>query len=337
MSVRLKPLSNQVIVITGASSGIGLATAKAAAERGAKVVLAARNAAALAEVAGAIRASGGEAVDVAADVGDRGSVQRIADTAIQRFGGFDSWVNNAGVGIFGRMSEVSDEDHHRLFQTNFWGLVYGSFIAAEHLRDRGGALINMGSVAADIGLPLQGMYAASKHAIKGFTDAFRMELEAEGAPISVTLIKPTSINTPFSRNAKNYTDRAQQLPPPTYAPEEVARAILHAAENGGRDYYVGGAGKILSSVNKHAPRVMDVLGERMMSQQFRDEPPRSPEGTLYQPGTDGEVWGDQPGYTRRRSFYARASMHPVLSGALLAAAGLAAAGAIIGGGGRGRS
>ncbi len=295
MVAELKPIGQQVIVITGASSGIGLATARAAAAKGAKVVLASRNDTALAQVAEAIRTSGGQAMHVATDVGKREDVQNLAGRAIAHFGGFDSWVNNAGVGIFGRLHEVSDADNHQLFQTNFWGLVYGSFIAAEHLKERGGALINLGSVASDVALPMQGMYAASKHAIKGFTDAFRMELEAAGAPISVTLIKPTSINTPFSRNAKNYTDRAQQLPPPAYAPEEVARAILHAAEHGGRDYYIGGAGKILSSFNKHAPRAMDFLGERMMGQQFRDEPPRTPEGALYHSGEEGRVWGDPAG------------------------------------------
>jgi len=231
MAVALKPLAEQVIVITGASSGIGLATARSAAKAGAKVVLASRNGGVLGSVEREITEAGGEAMHVVADVCRREDVERIARAAIDRFGAFDSWVNNAGLSIVGRMEQVSDQDHRKLFETNFWGLVYGSFVAVKHLKLRGGAVINLGSLASDMALPLQGMYSASKHAIKGFTDALRMELEEEGAPVSVTLIKPTSINTPFPQHAKNYTDREPQLPNPVYAPEEVANAILFLASD----------------------------------------------------------------------------------------------------------
>src|SRR5439155_6660231 len=115
------------------------------------------------------------------------------------------------------------EDHQRLMQTNFWGVVHGSTVAARHLRERGGgAIINLGSIVSDRAIPLQGMYSASKHAVKGYTDALRMELEEEGAPIAVTLVKPAGINTPFPRHAKNYMEREATLPPPVYAPEVVA-------------------------------------------------------------------------------------------------------------------
>ena len=243
MSISLKPLQEQVIVITGASSGIGLATARAAAKKQAKLVLAARNQEALETIAQQIKNDGGQAVTVVADVGRREDVQKIADTALEHFGGFDTWVNNAGVSIYGRLAEVSDEDSHRLFDTNFWGVVYGSLVAAEHLRSRGGTIINLGSVLSDEAVPLQGMYSASKHAVKGFTDALRIELREDKAPVAITLIKPGSINTPYPQHAKNYTDRELTLPPPVYAPEEVANAILHAATHQKRDIYVGGSGK----------------------------------------------------------------------------------------------
>src|SRR6185437_7622371 len=116
---------------------------------------------------------------------------------------------------------------------------------------------------SDVAIPLQGMYSASKHAVKGFTDALRIELEEEGAPISVTLIKPTSINTPFPQHAKNYTDKEPKLPPPIYEPEEVAHAIVHAASHPERDIYVGSSSKMMSSLNKSALRVMDWLNERV--------------------------------------------------------------------------
>ncbi|HEX5515792.1 MAG TPA: SDR family NAD(P)-dependent oxidoreductase, partial [Gammaproteobacteria bacterium] len=146
MKIRLKPLRDQVMVITGATSGIGLAIARGAAARGARLVVSARNAEALAQLVREISAAGGEALGVAADVGVEAEVQHLADATIERFGGFDTWINNAGVSIYGPLLEVSREDHRRLFDTNYWGVVYGSLIAARHLRDHGGALINIGSI-----------------------------------------------------------------------------------------------------------------------------------------------------------------------------------------------
>jgi short-subunit dehydrogenase len=329
MAVKLKPLNEQVMVITGASSGIGLATARAAARQGAKVVLVARNGDALKEIESKIQEGGGTAMYIVADVSKRDELQKVADTTIQHFGGFDTWVNNAGLSIWGRMEQVSDEDHQRLFDINFWGLVYGSFIAAEHLKSRGGAIINLGSVASDMVLPLQGMYCASKHAIKGFTDALRMELEAEGHPVSVTLIKPASINTPFPQHARNYMDSEPRLPDPAYPPEEVAHAILHAATRPQRDIYVGGSGPVMVTAQRLAPRVFDWLGETLfMNQQRRSEPPRSPAGALYHAGDDGEMHGDHPGLRTFTSAYTRAMTHPVVAGALVAAAGVAVAAAL---------
>ena len=121
MSVKLKPLHRQIIVITGASSGIGLVTACQAAKDGAQVVLVSRNEEALQQVVREITEQGGEAIHIVADVASREDLQRVADETVARFGRFDTWVNNAGVSIWGRLEEVSDEDHRRLFDTNFWG------------------------------------------------------------------------------------------------------------------------------------------------------------------------------------------------------------------------
>jgi short-subunit dehydrogenase len=337
MGVSLKPLREQVIVVTGASSGIGLATAQAAAQAGARVVLAARNSDALAEIERDLNRGGKRAVAVTADVTRREDVGKIADTAISQFGGFDTWVNNAGVSIIGRLDEVSEEDHRQLFEINFWGTVHGSFVAAKHLKRRGGALINVGSVLSDVVVPLQGMYCASKHAVKGFTDALRIELEKGNAPISVTLIKPTSIDTPFTRHARNYTEHEFKLPPPVYRPEEVAKAILHAATHPERDIFVGGAGRMMSTFGHQAPRTADRVAEAFLfDQQQRDEPPSDPEGNLYRPGFGGRVRGDHPGYVMKTSLYTRASRHPILTAlALTAAAGVAVA--LLGGGSDGGS
>ena len=326
MTVALKPLDEQVIVITGASSGIGLATAYRAAEQGARVVLSSRNGDTLAKIVREIRGKGGEAIHVVADVTQRKELERVSAAAIKEFGGFDTWVNDAGLGVFGRIEQVSDADHRRLFDVNFWGVVYGTQIAAAHLKSKGGAIINLGSIASEAGLPLQGMYSASKHAIEGFTDAFRMEMEDAGAPISLTLIRPTSIDTPFPRHAKNYTQGRPTLPQPVYTPEDVADAILYAAVNGGRDYYIGGGAKLISVLNKFVPAAVDWMGAHVLSKQsVKDKPDdRDPEGALNTAGDDGQARGGSDRMSRP-SVYTRATLHPFLTSALMAGVGATAA------------
>jgi NAD(P)-dependent dehydrogenase (short-subunit alcohol dehydrogenase family) len=325
-----KPLREQVIVITGASSGIGLATARMAAERGARVVLAARSGDALARIRAEIEGVGGKAIDVVADVGRRSDVQAVADRAEATFGGFDTWVNVAGGSIYGRLREISDADHERLIQTNFWGTVYGSLVATEHLRQHGGALINVGSIASDLAFPFQGMYAASKHAVKGFTDALRMELMDENAPISVTLIKPASIDTPLPQRARNYMDREPSLPPPIYPPEEVANAILHAAVHPQRDIFVGGAGKAFVAGKELAPGTYDYLTPAIIALQKRGSAPRNPDGALHAPVAAGETRGDPPVPVMRTSAYTRATLHPLAAAAGLLGVGAATAFAVLG-------
>src|SRR5688572_26935100 len=261
MKLRLKPLDEQVIVITGASSGIGLVTAKQAAQRGACVVLAARNEKDLHDATQVIRRSGGRAVYTVADVSDQAQVDAIADTAIREFGRIDTWVNNAAVSMYGRIMELSIEDMRRQMDVNYWGQVYGSRVAVAHLRQRGGALINVGSALSDRAIPLQGNYCAAKHALKAFTDALRMELEDEGLPISVTLVKPASVDTPFFEKARTYFGVEPQPVPPVYAPEVVAEVILHAAEYPLRELIAGGSALKLSA-GRFAPRLADLYMER---------------------------------------------------------------------------
>lgn len=327
MSVQLKKLAEQAIVITGASSGIGLVTARMAARQGAKLVLAARSEDALRQLSNEIEADGGRAVTVVADVGHEDDVRRIARAAFENFGGFDTWVNNAGVSIYGRVLDVSMEDHRQLFETNYWGLVHGSRIAAEHLRTRGGAIINVGSSLSDRAIPLQGTYCASKHAVKGYTDALRMELEEEGAPISVTLIKPSAIDTPYKDHAKNYLPVEPQNPPPVYSPETVAEAILYSAEHPERDVFVGVGGKAMSLGGKYAPRLTDkVMEAALFDIQQTDRPsPADRTDGLYNASEDLRERGGYDGHVAESSLYTKASLHPLVTGALLLGSGLALA------------
>jgi len=295
MSVSLKPLNEQVMVITGASSGIGLATAGAAARQGAKLVLSARSEDALADVVDRINSTGGEAIHVVADVADRQQVEQIARAALERFGRIDTWVNNAGVSIYGRLDEVSDGDSRRLFDVNFWGVVNGSLVALPYLKKDGGALINVGSEVSDAVVPLQGMYSASKHAVKGFTDALRVELEeVDKAPVSITLIQPTAVDTPYPQHAKNYTDKEPKLPSPQIDPEEVAEAICKAATRATRDVKVGMMAKVNTAVSKAAGGMGDKMAAKQVDRQHRDEPPHNPDGALYQGGGQGKTHGDKP-------------------------------------------
>jgi short-subunit dehydrogenase len=292
MEPKLRPLDQQVIVITGASSGIGLATAEAAAKRGAKLVLTARSEATLAEVVRRIKRAGGEAIYVPADVGSRQQVEAVARAAVERFGRIDTWINDAGVSIYGRLDEISEEDNRRLFDTNFWGVVNGSLAALPHLLKQGGALINLGSEVSDAVIALQGMYSASKHAVKGFTDALRVELEEmDGAPISITLIQPTAVDTPFPQHARNYMAREPKLPAPRLDPRKVADAILDAAVDPARDVTVGLVAKLDTALAKGLPSLGDKLAAMQADRQQYDEPPRDPGGTLYAAGGSGETHG----------------------------------------------
>lgn len=289
--MKLKKLADQVIVITGASSGIGLTTARMAAGQGAKLVLVSRDQEALDQLAEELRVKGHDALAVSADVGQQEDVGRVAARAIEHFGRIDTWINNAGVSIFGRLEDVPMEDSQRMFQTNFWGVVNGSLEAVKHLKERGGAIINIGSEVSDRAIPLQGMYSASKHAVKGFTDSLRMELEHDRLPISVTLIKPTAIDTMFTVHARNYMEKEPRLPPPVYAPEVVANAILYAAQHRKRDVFVGGPAKMSAMGAYFTPRLLDRINQtatykHQMSDQWAD--PARTDG-LFAPNPGSEL------------------------------------------------
>jgi len=319
---RLKPLDQQTIAITGATSGIGLATARRAAERGARVFLIARGENDLRALCEELQQAGGRAAYAVADVADPVALAAAADKCRRLFGGFDTWVNNAGVSIYGPIREIQTEDHRRLFETNYWGVVNGSLLAAEALReqDGGGAIITVGSVLGDAPLPVQGVYSASKHAVRGFTNALRMELIREQAPIAVTLVKPAAIDTPYKDHALNLTGQAMKNPGPVYAAHVVADVILHCAGHPIREITVGGGGRLMAAFHHLIPGLAEPLFA-LTSPIFhrdRDADYRTTEDGLWDPTEDGLMEEVRYPFVRRSSLLAQARMHPkTTAGAVL--------------------
>lgn len=327
MAARLKPLRDQVLVITGASSGNGLATAQEAVRRGAAVVLAARNAEALERVKADLTAAGGRVATVAADVAIEEDVENIAAIAVTAFGGFDSWINNAAAATYGTIEQVPVADHRRAFDVNYFGALKGSLVAARHLRERGGgAIVSVGSILGDRAIIQQGPYSATKHALQALTDTLRMELERDRAGISVTLIKPGAIDTPYPEHARSFMEQPPRLPPPLYDPALVADAILFACETPRREIYVGGGGVLSSLIGQVAPRLTDLAME-LVGTRIQQKPgdPGDPErrDNLYEARSDGQVHGSQRVHARKTSLVLEAQKMPNRAGAA-AALGVAA-------------
>lgn len=328
MAVTLKPLSEQTVVITGASSGIGLATARRAARDGAKVLLVARNEDALREAVESIRLRGGKADFLAIDITAADAPERIGAKARSEFGGFDTWVNDAAVALYARLEETGIDEQRRVFDVGYFATVAASLYAARELTARGGgAIVNLGSILSDRSVPVQGAYSAMKHAVQGFTEAFRMEMEAEGRPISVTLIKPAAIDTPYPEHARNRMDKPARVPPVVYDPELVAKAICFAAAHPKRDLTVGGTGMAMTKMSNLMPRSAD----RFMEMFFKEEAqtidtPATPgaKDNLFEPRKDGRERSNQDIYVRKQSLALEAQMRPWTTMAILGGVGVAA-------------
>ena len=319
MPVTLKPLAEQTIVITGGSSGIGLATARRAARAGANVVIAARNEDALREAAEQIEREGGTCAYVAVDVADEDAAERIGAVADARFGGFDTWVNDAASAMYARLEETDMAEHRRVFDVGYFGTVAASLYAVRRLKTQGGALINVGSVLSDVAIPVQGSYCAMKHAVKSFTQTLRMETEIDGGHMAITLIKPAGIDTPYPEHARNKMGQPARIPPLLYDPELVARAICFCAEHQRAEITVGGAGAVISAFGTLFPR----LSERVMEMGFHepaqttDTPPEpGTEDNLFTAREDGRTHSNQPHFVRKTSLALEAQLHPLTTAAL---------------------
>lgn len=310
-----RPLNQQVVVITGASQGIGRETALQLATRGAAIVLAARNEEALAELAKQVERLGGQAETVVTDVAEYEQVERLAQTAIHRFGHIDTWVNNAAVSIYATVEQLEPEEMERLVRVNLLGQMYGARAAIPHMRRQGGGtIINVGSALSDRAVPLQSAYVASKHAIAGFSEALRLEQMHEETGIEVVLILPSSMNTPLFNFARSKMGVHPMPVPPVYEPGVVAEAICHAAEHGGREIVVGGWGKILTTAQWLSPSLLDrymLQGARAWKQQRTDRPDDARDN-LFEPSTGpGSPTGDFGHTSKSTSLYTTfLELHP---------------------------
>ncbi|GAA3578169.1 SDR family oxidoreductase [Microlunatus spumicola] len=323
MKIRLKPLDEQVVVVLGASSGIGRASALRLAARGARLVVGARSQPGLASLVQEITAAGGEAVHLVCDAADPDQVQRLADLAVSRFGRIDTWVNAAALSLFATFEDTTPAEFRRVVEVNYLGQVHGALAALPHLRAAGqGALISISSVESRVALPLHAAYSAGKHAVQGAMDALRRDLIADGAPISVTTVKPATIDTPLFTNSRNKMDRRPKGPPPVYSPEVVAACVEHAAEHPVRDLLAGGAAAQMLATEALAPKVMDLLLAKVAirAESTREKVPGGSPGNLDAPTSDDRVKADLHG---RPSLFTWLQLHP--RARVLTAAGALAA------------
>ncbi len=258
--MNLKPIDQQVVVVVGASSGIGRDTALKFAQKGAKVVVAARSKEGLATLVEEISASGGDAIAVPADVADFEQVKAIAEKTVEHFGRIDTWVSLAATSVFANFDNVTPEEFKRVIDVTLMGQVYGAMVALPYLKREGrGASIHVTSLEGRRSLPYQSAYSAAKHGAIGFIDAMRLELKNEGYPISVTNIMPGVINTPFYNKGKTKLGVKPTGVPPYYSASLVTDAILYAAENPVRDYIVSDVGRVLDIAQRVSPGLVDAL------------------------------------------------------------------------------
>jgi NAD(P)-dependent dehydrogenase (short-subunit alcohol dehydrogenase family) len=314
--VKLKPVDEQVVVVMGASSGIGRATALRFAAKGAAVVVAARGEPGLTSLVAQIEGAGGRATAVVADVTDPAQVQVVADRAVAEYGRLDTWVQMAGVLLVAGFDDTTPEEFARVLQVNLLGQVHGAKAALPHLRRNGGAFISMSSMGAKRSIPLQTAYCASKHGVDGLLEALRVELQRDGVPVSVTQIMPGTINTPLFDNARTKMGVKPVAPPPAYPPRIVADAIVHAAQHPVRDLVVGGSAKALITAEKIAPRLVDAT-LRTIGYELHDTGEPKPAGApdnldgplTHNTGVEGTVGG----VTLRHSVYTWWAVHRPLS------------------------
>jgi short-subunit dehydrogenase len=257
--MRYENLRDKVVVITGASSGFGKGAALKFAQEGASVVLAARRAGLLTELAQECESKAVKALPVETDVSREEDLEKLKDAALSTFGQIDVWVNNAGVGALGRFEEVPLADHVKVIETDLLGTLYGSYFAMAQFRKQGfGTLINVSSVLGKVPSPYYASYAAAKHGVVGLSGSLRQELAADKVEdIHVCTVLPTSFDTPFFDHASNYTGHESAPIPPVYEPEKVVDVIVGLAKDPDDEVSVGTAAKVSIFAHQVAPHATE--------------------------------------------------------------------------------
>jgi NAD(P)-dependent dehydrogenase (short-subunit alcohol dehydrogenase family) len=308
-----RPVAEQVVVIVGASSGIGRAAALEFARGGARVVCAARTVQALDSLVDQITSDGGLAVAVPTDAADPGAVRTLAETAEREYGRIDTWVNNAAVAVYGRVEDITAEEFDRILRVNFLGQVYGVHACLGPLRRAGGGvIIGVSSVEGLRAVPMHAPYTASKWALRGFYDALRMELMESRDPIAVTTILPGPVATPFFEHARSKIGAMPKPPPPTYAPEEVARAIVRASVKPTREVPVGGVAVALYLGQRVSPALTDLvmsLSQLALGTQRSDRPDNGVDNVDQPVAEPGRVRGAYADHVLEHSLFTRLLGH----------------------------
>ena len=322
-------MSNRIVVVTGASGGIGRACARAFAECGHDVALLARGHAGLDAAADDVRRTGARALPIVVDTADHEAVDHAADKIEAELGPIDVWVNDAFTSVFAKFVDIEPEEFRRVTEVSYLGYANGTRAALRRMLPRNrGTIVQVGSTLAYRGIPLQSAYCGAKHAIQGFHESLRTELMHDGSNVHVTMVQMPAVNTPqFGWVLSRLPKRAQPVPP-IYQPELVARAVVHAAAHPKRrEYWVGETTAATLLANAVAPGLLDrYLARTGFSSQQTDQPrdPNQPEN-LWHPADDHEDHGAHGAFDQRshaRSPQVWASQH---HGLLAAVGGVALA------------
>jgi short-subunit dehydrogenase len=319
----------ETVVITGASGGVGRATVRQFAKRGANLALIARGQAGLEAAKREAEASGARALVLPLDVADADAVERAAATVEEQLGPIHIWINNAMTTVFGRFLDIAPEEYRRVTEVTYLGYVHGTRAALDRMVKRNsGTIVQVGSSVAYRGIPLQTAYSGAKHAIQGFTESLREELIHDGSRVHITMVQLPAVNTPQFTWCKNKMDKRWQPIPPIYQPEVIARGIEWAAHHRQRELLIGGTTYKAIWADKLVPGFVDTyLGKRGYSSQLVDGKPKEerPDNLWAPVDKDMGAHGEFDEGSRRGSYQVWVRTHPAVSlgvAALAAVSGL---------------